>query len=79
MTRERNYEEIVKALKDGEGCKIKGQFYKHFVSNNFYITVGNEQVAIRIQMTEGIKAYDMSHRINSFMLGESGAHEYYER
>ena len=79
MTRERSIEEIIRALEAGEGCKIKGVFFKHFVSNNFFITVGNEQVAIRIQMMKGIQAFDMSHKINSFMLGDSRSHEYYER
>ena len=79
MTRERSIEEIDKALDEGEGCKIKGNFFKHFIVNNFHIAIGNEQVALHLMRLKGIQAYDLSHKINSLTFGNSKSHQFYAR
>jgi hypothetical protein len=37
----RAFDELVTASKEGEGCKIKGEFHLHFLSNNFFVGYGN--------------------------------------
>ena len=78
MSRERSIEEISQALDDGEGCKIKGDIYKHFISNSFHIAIGNEEIAIYLMNKKGFRAFDLSHKINYMMLGEAKYNIFYQ-
>ena len=79
MSRMRDFDEVSAALDAREGCKIRGTFFKHFVVNSFVVTVGNEPLALEIMALKRIAAYDLSHKVNSFLLGEASSHQYYEK
>lgn len=78
MTRHRTYEEVLEAVKYRVGCKIKGSFYKHFVSNTFSIALGNSMYLTQLMFDEQDLEFDFSHNINSLMLGDTSSHRYYE-
>lgn len=76
---QRTLEDVQDAMKNGEGCKIRGTFYKHFVVNAFYITFGNPQILALMMMQNPGFRFDLSHKINSLYLGDSSRHESLER
>lgn len=71
MKGERSIEEIEESLNKGEGCRLQGKFYKHFVTNNFFIVLGNPQLLAALLMRNGNFQFDLSHRINSLILGDA--------
>jgi hypothetical protein len=75
----RNIEEIEKSVREKEYCKIRGTFYKHFITNTFFITFSNPQMIAMLLMRDNDFQFDLSHRINQFYLGDSRNHNYYEK
>lgn len=79
LSQGRNIDEIEKALREKEFCKIRGTFYKHFVMNTFFITFANPQLIAMLLMRDNNFQFDLSHRINNLYLGAPWDHQYYER
>lgn len=79
MDEDRDIRHVLSALDNKQGCKIQGTFYKHFVMNSFYITLGNPPVLSRVIMERPGYMFDLSHKINDFMLGDFNSRHYYER
>lgn len=77
FSEDRDTKDVISAFDRKEGCKIKGSFYKHFVMNNFVITLGNPQILSRIIMERPGKVFDLSHGINEFLLGDFNSRHYY--
>lgn len=75
---DREMKTIIKAFDEKEGCRIRGNFYKHFVMNNFVVSLGNPYILSNIMMERPGKVFDLSHKINDFMLGDFNARSYYE-
>lgn len=65
--------DVSKAWKNGEGCKIKGQFHLHFLSNNFYVGVGNNILLAKLlQMTKKTQI-SLEHRIHQLSFGPNSS------
>ena len=79
MTGERDLEAIITSISKAEGCKLRGRFYKHFVSNSFMITLANPGLLAALMMKDTKFVFDLSHRINSLYLGETNSHQSYEK
>lgn len=79
MTQMRPMEQIEEGVTKGEGCKLQGTFYKHLAMNAFYVVISNPPILAQLLMRNPDFKFDLSHRINSFYLGESSQHAYYER
>lgn len=79
MTGERPIEEIEKGIRSGEGCRISGTFFKHFVMNNFYIGFGNPQLLSVLLMRNPEFSFDLSHIIHTLLLGDTSKHDYYSQ
>lgn len=65
---QRDMDEIMEGIRNGEGCKISGTFYKHFVFNEFVILVGNPFVLAELLSNNEFN-FDLSHRINNLFMG----------
>ena len=46
--------------------------------NNFVVSLGNPYILSNIMMERPGKVFDLSHKINDFMLGDFNARSYYE-
>lgn len=71
MRGERTIEEIEQSLSNGEGCRLQGKFYKHFVTNNFFIVLGNPQLLAMLLMRNSNFQFDLSHKVYSLILGDA--------
>lgn len=71
MRGERSIEEIEQSLNNEEGCRLQGKFYKHFVTNNFFIVLGNPHLLATLLMRNSNFQFDLSHKIYSLVLGDS--------
>lgn len=70
MSRPKSPEEVAEALKNKDGCKIKGEFYMHFLSNNIYLGYGNPILLSRAtSKLKGDFTPSLNHRINSLSFG----------
>lgn len=68
----RNYDEILKAYKAGEGCKISGYFYVHLISQKFNVLFRNPQIIQQLNKDiEGGIVLDLTHKINDLRIGEN--------
>jgi hypothetical protein len=69
------YEKMVKKV----GCRVKGTFYMHFLSNHFHIGFGNHQmlrkVANHIKKNKGRLVMDLSHIVHEMTFGSKHQHE----
>ena len=75
MVSNRKPEDIIKALESGEGCKVSGNFFVHFLSNSFYIGYGNPFLLTQLMMEMKHFKYDLSHRINHLSFGSDSEHK----
>lgn len=70
MKVQRGVKDVANALRNDEGCKIKGTFYLHFLSNKFIIGFGNTPLLLQIAAEMQDKfVMDLSHRINHLSFG----------
>ena len=70
MTSPRGIQEVAEAMAKGEGCKIRGVFYMHFLSNHFYIGFGNHQMLAQVARINKNKfIMDLSHKVNHLSFG----------
>lgn len=70
MRKAQGIEEIVEAIKRKDGCKIKGEFYMHFLSNNIYLGYGNALLlSAATSRIDGPFVPSLNHRINSLTFG----------
>lgn len=72
MDKIRDDTELAHALKTKEGCKIKGEFFMHFLSNNFYLGYGNPVLLNAANSKlDGSFLPSLNHRINLLTFGET--------
>lgn len=70
MTTQRGVTEVADAMKQLEGCKIKGTFYLHFLSNQFIVGFGNAGLLSEVsRQLQKDFVMDLSHRINHLSFG----------
>ena len=65
--------DVLKAWKEGEGCKIKGGFHLHFLSNNFYVGVGNNQLLGKLLEKTKKSKISLEHRVNELSFGPNSS------
>ncbi len=65
----RPFDELVTASKEGEGCKIKGEFHLHFLSNNFFVGYGNPVLLNNMMSKNPNYKMSLEHRINELSFG----------
>lgn len=67
-----NPKSVAEALKEKQGCKVEGEFFMHFLSNNFYLGYGNPVLlnAANSELKTENFIPNLNHRINSLMFGE---------
>lgn len=55
------------------GCRIRGQFYMHFLSNHFHVGYGNlpllQQVSMMYQKAKTTLVMDLSHKVHQITFG----------
>jgi hypothetical protein len=71
----RPFDQIVAASKKDEGCKIKGQFHLHFLSNNFYVGYGNSILVSRIAQKNKNFKLSLEHVIHELSFGPNNSNE----
>lgn len=77
---ERDPEDLANIIaRQSEGCNIVGQFYKHFLVDNFVVVWGNDFLLMRTRSFKPHIKLDLSHRINSLYLGDQTRHEELEK
>lgn len=70
MNTQRGVAEVSNAMLRGEGCKIKGSFYMHFLSNQFHIGFGNLGMLSQVShQNKNDFVMDLSHRVNHLSFG----------
>lgn len=70
MRTQRGVKDVNAALDNGEGCKVVGTFYLHFLANEFHIQFGNPRLMIQImKLRKGNLLMDLSHKINHLSFG----------
>jgi len=65
-----DYEEVKKAIKDKEGCRLYGTFYVNKVPGNFHISSHAYGPIIQRLYTEGLMSFDLTHKINHISFGD---------
>lgn len=75
---DRNMDDIAQSLKKGEGCRVHGTFYKHFVSNAFFISLGNPFIYMAMKNQLPDLKLDFTHRIDYIILGEHSKIDHYK-
>ena len=60
----RDLDSVVKATQDKEGCKIKGFFHLHFLSNNFFVGFGNQILMSQVRAKNPQYKLGLDHHIN---------------
>lgn len=71
----RELDSVVKATQEKEGCKIKGEFHLHFLSNNFFVGFGNQILMAQVMAKNPAFKMGLSHHINSLTFGPNGSIE----
>lgn len=66
----RELDEILEALKKGEGCEISGSMYKNFLMNTIWFVPNNEYLAGQVSEKNKTFRMDFSHVINHLMMGD---------
>ena len=60
------------------GCRIRGTFYMHFLSNHFHVGYGNmillQQVAALFQKEKKVMIMDLSHKVHQITFGNKNTH-----
>lgn len=69
FTGNRPFDEVVKAVKADEGCKIRGAFHLHFLSNNFYVGYGNPMLMQRLILKARKYQMSLEHKIWALTFG----------
>jgi len=75
----RELPDVIQSIKNKEGCKLKGSFYKHFLTDEFTLSFGNLLLIAHLKHDLGELSYDLSHRINYLTLGDDASYERYSR
>lgn len=65
-----NFEEVKKALKEKEGCRLTGQVSVLRVPGSLYISTYQYAAVVHKLRLEGIKVFDFSHTVNHISFGE---------
>lgn len=78
MTAPRPVDQIISGLKNGEGCKIRGTFYKHFLMEHFVVNYGGGALLAMVVASNPGMRLDLSHRINYLYLGDTRFHTHLE-
>lgn len=71
----RAFDEMMKASREGEGCKIKGEFHLHFLSNNFFVGYGNPILLNNMMAKNPNYKMTLEHRINALSFGPNGSNQ----
>ena len=67
----RPFDQILEATKRDEGCKIRGEFHLHFISNNFYVGYGNARLTSKLAMKNEAMKMSLEHKIHKLTFGPS--------
>jgi hypothetical protein len=67
-------EDITKAVKAGEGCKLSGTLFNHFLRPQITIGYGGVPPPILMYLMDNIPEFslNLSHKFNSFSIGKTG-------
>jgi len=68
-----DYEEVKKAIRDKEGCRLNGTFFVNKVPGNFHISSHAFGPTIQRLYSEGMMHWDVTHKINHISFGDDSA------